>query len=288
MLLAALRAGRVAHAYLICGANAALRGSFGHGWAAALLCERPAEAGACGRCRACAKVQAGNHPDLLRLEPSVSRAGVSSLRREPLMELLGRVWLRPVEAKRKVAMIDGCEAMTAEAANALLKTLEDPPGAVVFCLLAPDGGSVLPTIASRCQTVLLEPEPAPLDSAAVAAALQLVGALDRMDEHALLQVAAAWDADRAFGTQAIAALNALACEEFRRRAGIPQPDGVAGAAPAWKGWSDSDLVAAAGAAATARAQVERKANFRLVCEVLLLRLRASLLAEHSLTPRESS
>ena len=76
-----------------------------------------------------------------------------------IKEALRRVSLNPYEGTTSIVILDGAESMSDEAANALLKTLEEPPPQVMFLLLTANEGAVLPTIRSRCQTMSLTPLP---------------------------------------------------------------------------------------------------------------------------------
>jgi DNA polymerase III delta' subunit len=107
---------------------------------------------ACGVCRACVALAAGSHPDfwqvgLLEEKKSI---GIDQIR-----ELSASLSMRPQAGKRQVALIWPAEAMTVAAANALLKTLEEPSADTVLLLVSEQPGSLLPTINSRCQRIAL-------------------------------------------------------------------------------------------------------------------------------------
>ncbi|MCC6278571.1 MAG: DNA polymerase III subunit delta' [Oligoflexia bacterium] len=117
------------------------------GWAQALLCaEKDAP---CGKCRHCLRVDSGNHPDVLRFQ---SEEG-STVKLEQARDLSQRAWMKPYEASRKVIVVDDFEKLTSQAANALLKTLEEPPEETYFVLLTSQVGAVLPTIISRAKVI---------------------------------------------------------------------------------------------------------------------------------------
>ncbi len=122
--------------------------------AAAALATCP-EAGAvwCG-CSSCDRVRRGVHPDVSALLP---QGAAGQIRIEQIREVVETVTGRPFEARRRVWIVDGVEAgrLGVEAANAFLKTLEEPPPHAVFILLAANPAAVLPTIASRCQRLSL-------------------------------------------------------------------------------------------------------------------------------------
>jgi DNA polymerase-3 subunit delta' len=103
-------------------------------------------------CRACRLIAAGNHPDMRVVTPDGASIKIDQIR-----ALQHDLALSPVEARFRVAIIDGMELATTEAANALLKTLEEPPAYVVLALIAPEPENLLPTIVSRCQPIPLRP-----------------------------------------------------------------------------------------------------------------------------------
>jgi DNA polymerase-3 subunit delta' len=98
-----------------------------------------------------------SHPDVRLVEAESGRRGVTI---EQVRQLEHAASLRPYEAARKVFIVRGVDAMQDAAANALLKTLEEPPDDTVLVLTATDSSQVLPTIASRCREVALRPVPA--------------------------------------------------------------------------------------------------------------------------------
>src|SRR5581483_5987474 len=112
--------------------------------------------GGCGRCLACRKVEAGRHPDVQLLAPEGQAGGGVYLVDQ--IRTLGRdLAFRPFEGRRKVAVVERAEALGPVAANALLKTLEEPPAGSHLILLAPGRHHLLPTVASRCQVVTFRP-----------------------------------------------------------------------------------------------------------------------------------
>jgi DNA polymerase-3 subunit delta' len=148
----AVAAGRPPHALLITGPPNVGKGTLARSLAQALLCtddHRP-----CGNCRACRLVAAGTHPDLRWVEPQSG-----SLKIDQVRELTRQLALTPMEGSWQIAVLDRFESATPGAANALLKTLEEPPPTVVLVLLAQQAEALLPTIVSRCQTVALRPIP---------------------------------------------------------------------------------------------------------------------------------
>lgn len=144
-LARACATGRTSHAYLFLGAPGA--GKLDAAWALAqaLICDK----GGCGACEACVRVARRTHPDVRYFTPeSATGYLVSQVR-----ELLDDVMLAPVRAQHKVYILNHAERLGAQVANALLKTLEEPPENVTFILLGTSSEVILPTIVSRCQCV---------------------------------------------------------------------------------------------------------------------------------------
>lgn len=144
-LASALEQRRTSHAYLFLGAPGA--GKLDAAWALsqALLCEE----GGCGACDSCVRVARRTHPDVHYYAPESATGYLIGQTRE----LLEDVSLAPIRAKRKVYIVDRAEQLRANSANALLKTLEEPPAGVTFILLGTSADTILPTIVSRCQCV---------------------------------------------------------------------------------------------------------------------------------------
>ena len=120
--------------------------------AATLNCPQPKKAGtleidACGECPSCRRIARGIHPDVIVLEPSDTGA----IRIEPVREVIDRANYRPFEGRRRVVIVDEADALVAQAQNAMLKTLEEPPSASVFVLVSSMADTLLPTVRSRCR-----------------------------------------------------------------------------------------------------------------------------------------
>ncbi len=129
----------------------------------ALLCQGPAAQRPCGACRACRKFASGNHPDFMAVTPE--EAG-GSLKIEQIRAVERFLTLTPNESAHKIALIGDFERATTAAANALLKTLEEPPVYAHLILLAQDADLLLPTIVSRSRRIDLRPlSPVTVDAA---------------------------------------------------------------------------------------------------------------------------
>ncbi|HXM31981.1 MAG TPA: DNA polymerase III subunit delta', partial [Xanthobacteraceae bacterium] len=159
------------HALLITGRRGLGKRLLALHFARALLCEAPQESGeACGVCPSCGYVAQGTHPDLQLIEPVTydeegNRTPTDAINVERVRELIEFSQLSPHRQRAKVGLIAPAEAMNAAAANALLKTLEEPPAGTFLLLVSHQPARLPPTIVSRCRR-LPAPEP---DRAAAAA-----------------------------------------------------------------------------------------------------------------------
>ena len=143
-----IRAGRVPHALLLHGAAGNGKAWFAARLAATLLC-RSAEP-PCGECESCRFCDAGSHPDRLDVRVEKDRREIVV---DQIRDLIHTVGLTARLGGCKVVTVDHAERMNRHAANTLLKTLEDPPGATVFLLVSANHALLLPTIRSRCQMI---------------------------------------------------------------------------------------------------------------------------------------
>lgn len=136
-----------AHAYLLHGPGGIGKRQLAEQLMALLLCQRPVNATACGECKACQLLAAHTHPDHYILEPEeVDKA----IRVDQVRDLVGFVTQTAQLGGRKVILLEPAEAMNLNAANALLKSLEEPSGDTVLLLISHQPSRLLPTIKSRC------------------------------------------------------------------------------------------------------------------------------------------
>ncbi len=122
--------------------------------AKALNCTRAAAGSFCGECSSCRKIDSGTHPDVMTLsvEEEASQKKIAQVR-----QLLGMLDLQPFEGRNKVFIIDPADLLNAEAANALLKGLEEPPESSFFILVTVNVHELLLTVRSRCQVYNFTP-----------------------------------------------------------------------------------------------------------------------------------
>lgn len=143
----AIRSGRIANAYIFSGPAGVGKEFVAINFAKALNCLSNDE-DSCDECISCRKIDDGNHTDVMVIRPEGTRLKIDQMR-----SLQRRGSYRAMEGNYKVYIITEAENMTAEAANSLLKILEEPPGVMVLILLTSVYSALLPTIRSRCQSL---------------------------------------------------------------------------------------------------------------------------------------
>ena len=140
----ALNQNKIAHAYLFAGPRGTGKTTMAKLFAKALNCERGV-GHQCNECSNCLAVNDGSHQDIIEID-AASNNGVDDIR-----ALVDNVNYAPIKGRYKVYIIDEVHMMSANAFNALLKTLEEPPSHVVFILATTEPHKIIPTILSRCQ-----------------------------------------------------------------------------------------------------------------------------------------
>jgi DNA polymerase-3 subunit delta' len=148
---------RVPGAILLLGPPGIGKRAVAEALAARLVCAAPVGGDACGTCAQCTRVAAGTHPDVRIVVRDEDRRDV---RIEQVRELSRWLALQPLMATRKVAIVDDAHCLNEHGQNALLKTLEEPPGRSVLILVSSSAALLLPTVRSRCQLIRLDPLPA--------------------------------------------------------------------------------------------------------------------------------
>lgn len=146
----AVAGGRVAQAYLFAGPRGVGKTSVARILAKALNCSQGPTVTPCGECDNCRAIAAGNDTDVLEID-GASHRGIDDVR-----ELRERVRFAPGHSPYKIYIIDEVHMLTAEAFNALLKTLEEPPSHVVFVFATTRLDKVPPTVVSRCQRFIFK------------------------------------------------------------------------------------------------------------------------------------
>jgi DNA polymerase-3 subunit delta' len=175
---------RVGHAYLITGPDQIGKTTLARTFAQALNCqhdvitERP-----CGTCRNCKLIGQDKHLDVKIVTPEVSGRGKQSLKIDQIRSLQQDLNLSAYEARTKVAILKRFDTATEGAANAFLKTLEEPPNNVILLLTAKDPDTLLATINSRCRNIGLRPLSTPLIESSLQSRWHIDGAQSELLAH---------------------------------------------------------------------------------------------------------
>lgn len=167
---------RLAHAYLFVGQAQVGKKKVALAFVKALQCEKAKSVAsrpeACGQCRNCILIEKGQHPDVLFIDPTQRTETFNyadeqkqiqgqiknqEIKIGAIRQLQHQISLSPFSAKYKVVIIDSAEQMTQEAANCLLKTLEEPPQRSLLILISSNWQMLLPTVISRCQLIRFLP-----------------------------------------------------------------------------------------------------------------------------------
>ena len=141
----AIMQNRVSHSYLFCGPRGTGKTTTARVLAKAVNCANPQQGDPCNECHLCISINDGRNMDIIELDAASNR-GIDEIR-----DIRDRVHFMPAESARKVYIIDEAHMLTAQASNAFLKTLEEPPQHVIFILCTTEAHNILPTIISRCQ-----------------------------------------------------------------------------------------------------------------------------------------
>lgn len=153
-LWSALARDALHHALLLEGPQGVGKRLVGQRLAMAANCasEAPWEQRPCGVCSSCRQIASGVHPDVIVVEPDTTRAA-RTIPVEAVREVIRQSQYHRYTAKHRFVIVDPAEAMQEPAANALLKTLEEPPEGTGFIVIAHNAKALLPTILSRCQRI---------------------------------------------------------------------------------------------------------------------------------------
>ncbi|MFT4415961.1 DNA polymerase III subunit delta' [Fredinandcohnia humi] len=147
-----LKKNRVAHAYLFEGSRGTGKKEVGLLLAKSLFCQQSQDFKPCNECANCRRISSGNHPDVHLIEPDGQ-----SIKKWQIQELQEEFSKTGVESNRKIYLINHADKMTANAANSLLKFLEEPSSQTVAILLTEQIHRILNTILSRCQVLSFKP-----------------------------------------------------------------------------------------------------------------------------------
>jgi DNA polymerase-3 subunit delta' len=145
MLQGILKTGKIATAYLFSGERGVGKFKTAIAFASALNCESPVGSDSCGQCSSCRKIEAGQHPDLRTVIPENGLISIEEIR--TVDEFLSYT---PYEGRYKVVIVDDADLMNVYAANAFLKTLEEPPDESIIILVSSRQEMLAETILSRC------------------------------------------------------------------------------------------------------------------------------------------
>ena len=153
ILKQALAQNRVGHSYLFSGVDATGKKTLALEFAKVVNCEKSEEINdSCGKCPACLKISRNNHPDIFFIEAEGQFIRISAIR-----EIQGQMTFRPMEGRKRVFVIDDADRMNEQAANALLKTLEEPTPANILILVTAKPYTLPSTIISRCRHMRFNP-----------------------------------------------------------------------------------------------------------------------------------
>lgn len=152
--LHAISSGHISHCYILNGEDGLGKRMIAEAFAQTLLCESDAKERPCGHCPSCLKAESGNHPDIIYASHSKPTViGVDDVRDQ----IVGDIQIKPYSSEYKIYIIDEAEKLSAQAQNALLKTIEEPPAYGIIIMLTTNAAGMLETIRSR--SIILDVKP---------------------------------------------------------------------------------------------------------------------------------
>ncbi len=152
LLKRAVSDGRIGQGIIMAGPQGVGKRRFALALAQALNCERPVEGDACGECVPCRRVASGEHTDVETISPDGQFIKIDQMR-----DMARQAQYRPYESRRRVYIIDDADRLREQAANSILKTLEEPPETTMLVLVTSKPYMLLETIRSRCQMLSFAP-----------------------------------------------------------------------------------------------------------------------------------
>ena len=153
-LQTAIKTGNLSHAYIINGEYGSGRQTIASALAKTIQCQsKTDDTDACGVCTSCKQAESHNHPDIKSITHDKTSISVNDIREQ----LNNDISIKPYSSEYKIYIIPDANKMTAQAQNALLKTIEEPPVYAIIILLTENCDSLLPTIRSRCVTLTMNP-----------------------------------------------------------------------------------------------------------------------------------
>ena len=151
-LISAVEYNKVSHSYIIDGEDGMGKMQMAHAFSRLLLCEGTRKLDC--DCRSCKQIISGNHPDIIYVShEKPNTIGVDDVREQ----LIEDIQIKPYRSNHKIYILDEAEKLTVQAQNALLKTIEEPPGYGVIFLLTTNSAGFLQTILSRCVLLTMKP-----------------------------------------------------------------------------------------------------------------------------------
>ncbi len=151
ILLTSIKKENILHSYMFIGEDGIGKNLFAKEFAKMILCS--SENKPCEECKSCIQFNAQNHPDFMQIEPEDSK----TIKIDQIRYMQEKISEKPITSIKKVYLISQSENMTREAANSLLKTLEEPPEYAVIILTTSNENKLLTTIKSRCMKLYFEP-----------------------------------------------------------------------------------------------------------------------------------
>ena len=143
MLQSSIKNDKISHSYIFEGAAGMGKKLMAYTFAGYLVCET---GNSCGKCRGCVLAKTGTHPDIITVRP---KDGKKNIGVDDVRETIKTAQVKPYMAEKKIIILPDCDGITAEAQNAMLKVIEEPPEYIVFLILIQNSNTLLETVRSR-------------------------------------------------------------------------------------------------------------------------------------------